>query len=82
VFGNDKIKVALERLNKLVDSEERLVIAATYSSTQKAAQAVETTAQAVGRTELKVETSARTIEEIKINQQSQYLKLQIYLSYI
>jgi hypothetical protein len=69
------MKAALERLNKLIDNEERLVIATTYSSTQKTAQAVE-------RTELKVETSARTIEEIKINQQSQYLRLQIYLSCI
>jgi hypothetical protein len=75
VFGNDKIKVALERLNKLVDSEERLVIAETYSSTQK-------TAQAVGRTELKVETSVRAIEEMKMIQQSQCLRLQICMSHI
>jgi hypothetical protein len=57
------MKAALERLKKLVDSEERLVIAVTYSSTQQ-------TAQAVSRTEQKVESSSRVIEEMRAVQQS------------
>jgi hypothetical protein len=48
VFGSDEMKNALERLKKLVDGEERLAIAVTYSNTQQ-------TAQVVGRTEQMVE---------------------------
>ena len=57
------MKAALERLKKLVDSEERLVIAVTYSSTQQ-------TVQAVRRTEQKVVASSKVIEEVRAVQQS------------
>lgn len=57
------MKTALERLKTIIDSEERLVIAVTYSSTQQ-------TAQVVGRTEQKVEASAKVIEEMRSVQQS------------
>jgi hypothetical protein len=57
------MKTALEKLKTLVESEERLVIALTYSSTQQ-------TNQVVGRTEQKVDASARVLEEMKSAQQS------------
>ena len=59
------MKTALEKLKTLVDSEERLVIALTYSSTQQ-------TNQVVGRTEQKIDASARIVEEMRATQQSKF----------
>ena len=62
VFGNDKMKAALERLKTLIDREERLVIAVTFSTTQQ-------TAQVMNRTEKKVEASVKAIEEMRASHQ-------------
>ena len=47
VFGNEKMKNALDRLKALVDSEERLAVAITYGTTQHIAQQVDMSAHAI-----------------------------------
>jgi cyanate lyase len=70
IFKDDKMQAALEHLKSLVDKEERLVIAVTYSTTQQ-------TAQAVRRTEQKLEASAKAIDEMRSLQKGLSLYKQI-----
>lgn len=58
------MKAALERLRELIDSEERLVIAVTYSATQQ-------TSQTVGKMDQKLELTAKTVNDIRASQQSE-----------
>ena len=65
------MKSVLDRLKDLIDSEEHLAIAITYGTTQQKAQIS-------GRTEQKMDSATRAIEEVKAEQQSKPQQISIY----
>ena len=64
-FGKDeKTRDALDRFHKLIDSEERLVIAVTYSSVQKTERNVDTLLSAVDETKQSQKDVAAKVDQI------------------
>lgn len=64
---DEKTKVLLDRLKALVSSEERLVVAVTYSTTQRTDQTTQRMEKTAGRIEVATNETKQGVQQLNTN---------------